>query len=1237
LVACPDDRDIVLLRFERALGALLPKAGGPEGALFALRASTSAVSVFGASSLGMRALQRAAECDGDLDQFSELESSLEGLLEARDEARAFVTWCAERAGQRLTNVGRPLALLAAHAAERLDQKDAQAHLLLRAALADPSDTDSARRVRKLAEELDDPELLGAVEALVPPDERARQLVAHAEQVPVDEALDLLLEIELGILSEEVRARVLAALALRQEEIGRLDDAAASFRALAALRPDDVEALRGLERAAERRGDVEDVIRLLEKRAELASDPSEERRIRLRRATLLEQRLGRPDAARAELEKLLGQGDELSVLRVLADLCRRMGDPARAATLWLRASGAASSRQESEELVLRSAEAYLDASDVAGARRALDGVAWEPTPELSELRVRVERQGGDPGRLADALAEFAGTQVSDTSRASNLFVEAARLSFDKGDKTRALELASRAAELSPRASDAQLLARRLEYQARGAGSLEEAQRTVEQLRGLSELTHRQVELRAFLLAEALDVVEGGGAGRRELEAAAERVGSRALIAVGLAERMDDEPRRALMHLDAALGSDLYGLRSEGQVLIRAGRAARALGEVERAQAYFSAVSSDDARQPEAAAELREIAVERLRIERDREERAAREALERAKREAEEQARREAEERAERERKERAEREAIERAERERVMELARQEQQARERAERQRQERAKREAEEQERREAVARAKREAEEQARREAEERAERERQERAEREAIERAERERVMERARQERLAREREAAEHARHEQLAREREEHEAAERARQAQLARERMEREAAERAEQERELLREREAHADARSFVDREAHERKVRQEREREEWAQAAREADERARRSSVPPPPASPRRSSVPAGPPESGKMPLSQRPSFTNDIEHRLAGALEAGDVDAGRQLLMLLDRDPARGRDRVLVASRLASHSPGDGWILEQLARAAELDRNEPLRLAVRHVLGTFGGGPRVDAPELARLREQADEVRSIVTRGIDSPGAAAAAVVWENVPHAFKRDPGAYGITGLERLPLGSSTVLGRLYTEASRVLGASRTPLFQRRGAGAITMAVALMMPPALLVSGDVVDISPELSFHFGAMLMATAPEFAILFGADPSKVRTLLEALLVSFAPPSNVRPNPAATRLAALLWESIPARGQRRLSQLCAEPDLLAFDRVVSQARFVLRRAGLVVCADIWTAVVATGEEEGFAPPDSLAALAECCRRSPAVADLVRLAVSPEYAEVRWNTR
>jgi hypothetical protein len=133
------------------------------------------------------------------------------------------------------------------------------------------------------------------------------------------------------------------------------------------------------------------------------------------------------------------------------------------------------------------------------------------------------------------------------------------------------------------------------------------------------------------------------------------------------------------------------------------------------------------------------------------------------------------------------------------------------------------------------------------------------------------------------------------------------------------------------------------------------------------------------------------------------------------------------------------------------------------------------------------------------------------------------------------------------------------------------------------------------------------------------------------------EPVKVRTLFEALVAAFGPPASGRRGSEPTRLAAVLWEAIPARGQRRLSQLCARPEQLGYERVTAVARQVLRRAGLIVCADLATAVVAACEEERLAPPRTLAELGECCRCSPVVADLVRLALSPEYAEVRWNPK
>ena len=1139
LEVCPDDAEVVHLRFERALGVLLPKAGGMEGSAFAVRAAIAALELFGDDQLALRALQRAAECDSDIEQFAELRPYAERLAALGAPARAFVAWCVERAGNRLASCGRALAELAATIAHGLGEKEAHGRLLIRAAVESPHDTALVGLAQTFARELGDPELLATVEGILPADDRARQILAQAADSSVDVALDLLLEVELDPLSPEVQRQLYEALAQRQEEIGRLDDAEDSYRALLARDPVNRGALEGLERAAERRGDHEELARLLLRRAECATDAAEALQLRLRRATLLERSVGRVEEARQELERLLSEeGEHPDLLHVLADLHRRSGSPSRAATLWGRARAVSTDPEQQRELTLLAAEAHLEAGQVDGARRTLEQVTFESTSRrLLELRVKLARQSGDRGALVRALSELAKEERAEPAQAAALLVEAATTAEAGGDAERALELAVQAAELTPQSAEAQLLARRLEYLARGAGNLEQAQRTVAQLRNLQErLNHRQIELRAFLLAEALDVTEGGAAGLRELDRAVERVGSRALVAVGLAERLDDDPRRALQLLDAALGSDLHGLRGEGQVLIRAGRVARSLGELDRAQAYLSAVAHDDPRQVEAAAELREIAAERGRAERDNQARAEREARARAEREA-----------AEREARARAEREAAER--------------------------------------EARARAEREA-----------AEREAKARAEREAAEREAR------ARAEREAAEREAAERE-----ARARAEREAAEREASARAEREAAEREAAERA---------------AKARAEREAAERDLV---ERAEQARAREEAAGASPISTSAPPSSGGRRSSnskLLVAPPASPR-------------EQELRAAFEHGDPEAARGLLELLGSDPARAQDRLLVAERLTLLQPGDEWALRQFAAAAEVERNGPLAAAIRHVLGTFGVIPFEVAPEVGRLREQPDLLRRVLASGLQCAGTEATALVWEHATNLFKQEPSTYGITGLERVAAGPLTPLSRLYADAGRLLGASRTPVFQRRGTNSITLSVALLVPPALLVTGEIEESSAELAFHFGAMLMATSPELALLFGAPPANVRTLLAALRAAFGPPSTERPSGEVTRLATALWEALPPRKQRRLSQLCADPAELAYEKVTAVARQVLRRAGLVLCADLATAVVAACEEERLAPPRTLAELGVRCRQSAAVADLVRLALSPEYAEVRWN--
>jgi hypothetical protein len=260
------------------------------------------------------------------------------------------------------------------------------------------------------------------------------------------------------------------------------------------------------------------------------------------------------------------------------------------------------------------------------------------------------------------------------------------------------------------------------------------------------------------------------------------------------------------------------------------------------------------------------------------------------------------------------------------------------------------------------------------------------------------------------------------------------------------------------------------------------------------------------------------------------------------------------------------------------------------------------------------------------------------DAVRGLLFREIDSPTLEALAIVWDTAEHLFRRDPGAYGITGLERIQPNAPTLLAHAYAGASRALGALRVPLFQRRTAGPVTVGVALLSPPAVVLSGDVQAETSQLHFHLGAMLAAASPQLVMLFGLPEAQARSVLRALAFAFGPS---RPDASglgpALNLAEMLWESIPARPQRRLRELCHDPVALDYDQAILDARIAVRRAGLFVAGDFAVAAREVCTDEGLdldqlRTPDGFSVL---CRQSPSLASLHSLALSPEYAEIRWQ--
>ena len=178
--------------------------------------------------------------------------------------------------------------------------------------------------------------------------------------------------------------------------------------------------------------------------------------------------------------------------------------------------------------------------------------------------------------------------------------------------------------------------------------------------------------------------------------------------------------------------------------------------------------------------------------------------------------------------------------------------------------------------------------------------------------------------------------------------------------------------------------------------------------------------------------------------------------------------------------------------------------------------------------------------------------------------------------------------------------------------------------------------TASVALLQPAAVVLAGDVRDESPELRFRLGAALFAASPERALLFALPAQSIRALLAAIHVAFGPPDASRTHaPSVTNLAASLWQTLPARAQRRLRELSGEE--ISLNQAVDEGTTAIRRAGLFLSGDLRTAIAEVLDEDRLDLPFALTldGLAGACAASPAVRDLVSLATSAEFADARWQ--
>lgn len=372
-------------------------------------------------------------------------------------------------------------------------------------------------------------------------------------------------------------------------------------------------------------------------------------------------------------------------------------------------------------------------------------------------------------------------------------------------------------------------------------------------------------------------------------------------------------------------------------------------------------------------------------------------------------------------------------------------------------------------------------------------------------------------------------------------------------------------------------------------------------------------------------------------------------------ERLLGEALIAGDVESGD---VLAERVRGEGRTNdVLRIRRLQVEAcPGNARLLVSLRDAALEDRSPTHAAAVSHVIHGFdpSTSETYAPPALASQTIQPGLIGMLLRPSFDPIGEALG-LLWEGAAPVIGRDPASYAITGLERVVPGAHSAVARIYELAVVLLGTPNVPLYARRPAaepsegslrlGAVSTSVRMPVPPSpavallkvasALVSGDVRDETPQLQLAVGrALAMALAP-CALLFGLKDPEARVLWNAMFAAFGPPQRSKlDDPSTLRLVETFWSSVSQRTQRRIAEILGTRND-RFEDAYARAQRSVWRVGLFVCGDFATTARALLLETRGGSLDTLEDLEARCKENPLLADLVRLAVSPDHATARFQ--
>jgi tetratricopeptide (TPR) repeat protein len=298
--------------------------------------------------------------------------------------------------------------------------------------------------------------------------------------------------------------------------------------------------------------------------------------------------------------------------------------------------------------------------------------------------------------------------------------------------------------------------------------------------------------------------------------------------------------------------------------------------------------------------------------------------------------------------------------------------------------------------------------------------------------------------------------------------------------------------------------------------------------------------------------------------------------------------------------------------------------------VLDLLGLADEEDRS---------FLASFVPPTRKPDDPYARPIEDADRGRHL-----SHPEARAMsevfASIWEGAPGISGSTLESLGLSAHDKIsPLAEATI-GKIYGQTAKALGNKRSLLYVSHDPTFEGVQILVPPPPTIVVSQHLADASEPTALRFliGRALELSRPEYILGHAMPAKEFAQLFAAVLKAFHPRhAKWRAGDPGTEQAAKLKKALPYKVSKRLAELFQEHEAQPFNsaRWRSVVQETGNRAGLVMCGDLATAArIVLREILPDAPPEAPPALVrDQASKSGPLRELLRFAISDEYFALR----